>query len=180
MKISESCILSIQFYAGSNSVLAILWLSLNPDPWKHTQGLLTYLFSWKDRKSGRNTERIRGGRTMPYPIRKSWLSTNIVPFCIVSEWTSTLNTHLCMLQRVPRLFIARICRFTQLVYIYIYIYTHIYCAWKLTLTPTYTWTHATPTWIQQLTSILYSPHITSVQYCGGCSVHWRLFSTSGG
>ena len=25
-----------------------------------------------------------------------------------------------------------------------------------------------------------SPHITSVQYCGGCSVHWRLFSTSGG
>ena len=24
------------------------------------------------------------------------------------------------------------------------------------------------------------PHITSVQYCGGCSVHWRLFSTSGG
>ena len=24
-----------------------------------------------------------------------------------------------------------------------------------------------------------SPHITSVQYCGGCSVHWRLFSTSG-
>ena len=21
------------------------------------------------------------------------------------------------------------------------------------------------------------PHITSVQYCGGCSVHWRLFST---
>ena len=22
------------------------------------------------------------------------------------------------------------------------------------------------------------PHITSVQYCGGCSVHWRLFSTS--
>ena len=23
-------------------------------------------------------------------------------------------------------------------------------------------------------------HITSVQYCGGCSVHWRLFSTSGG
>ena len=27
---------------------------------------------------------------------------------------------------------------------------------------------------------LVSPHITSVQYCGGCSVHWRLFSTSGG
>ena len=26
---------------------------------------------------------------------------------------------------------------------------------------------------------LESPHITSVQYCGGCSVHWRLFSTSG-
>ena len=26
---------------------------------------------------------------------------------------------------------------------------------------------------------LASPHITSVQYCGGCSVHWRLFSTSG-
>ena len=26
---------------------------------------------------------------------------------------------------------------------------------------------------------LFSPHITSVQYCGGCSVHWRLFSTSG-
>ena len=25
----------------------------------------------------------------------------------------------------------------------------------------------------------YSPHITSVQYCGGCSVHWKLFSTSG-
>ena len=25
-----------------------------------------------------------------------------------------------------------------------------------------------------------TPHITSVQYCGGCSVHWRLFSTSGG
>ena len=25
-----------------------------------------------------------------------------------------------------------------------------------------------------------SPHITSAQYCGGCSVHWRLFSTSGG
>ena len=24
-----------------------------------------------------------------------------------------------------------------------------------------------------------SPNITSVQYCGGCSVHWRLFSTSG-
>ena len=24
-----------------------------------------------------------------------------------------------------------------------------------------------------------SPHITSVQYCGGCSVHWRLFSTLG-
>ena len=24
-----------------------------------------------------------------------------------------------------------------------------------------------------------TPHITSVQYCGGCSVHWRLFSTSG-
>ena len=24
-----------------------------------------------------------------------------------------------------------------------------------------------------------SPHIRSVQYCGGCSVHWRLFSTSG-
>ena len=23
------------------------------------------------------------------------------------------------------------------------------------------------------------PHITSVQYCGGCSVHWRLFITSG-
>ena len=23
------------------------------------------------------------------------------------------------------------------------------------------------------------PHITSVHYCGGCSVHWRLFSTSG-
>ena len=23
------------------------------------------------------------------------------------------------------------------------------------------------------------PHITSVQYCVGCSVHWRLFSTSG-
>ena len=22
-----------------------------------------------------------------------------------------------------------------------------------------------------------TPHITSVQYCGGCSVHWRLFST---
>ena len=22
-----------------------------------------------------------------------------------------------------------------------------------------------------------SPHITSVQYCGGCSVHWRLLST---
>ena len=22
-----------------------------------------------------------------------------------------------------------------------------------------------------------APHITSVQYCGGCSVHWRLFST---
>ena len=27
--------------------------------------------------------------------------------------------------------------------------------------------------------IIQSPHITSVQYCGGCSVHWRLFSTSG-
>ena len=25
----------------------------------------------------------------------------------------------------------------------------------------------------------HSSHITSVQYCGGCSVHWRLFSTSG-
>ena len=25
-----------------------------------------------------------------------------------------------------------------------------------------------------------SPHITSVQYCGGCSVHSRLFSTSRG
>ena len=25
-----------------------------------------------------------------------------------------------------------------------------------------------------------SPHIRSVQYCGGCSVHWKLFSTSGG
>ena len=24
---------------------------------------------------------------------------------------------------------------------------------------------------------LFTPHITSVQYCGGCSVHWRLFST---
>ena len=24
-----------------------------------------------------------------------------------------------------------------------------------------------------------SPHITSVQYCGGCLVHWRLFSTLG-
>ena len=24
-----------------------------------------------------------------------------------------------------------------------------------------------------------SPHITSVQCCGGCSVHWRLFSTLG-
>ena len=24
-----------------------------------------------------------------------------------------------------------------------------------------------------------TPHIMSVQYCGGCSVHWRLFSTSG-
>ena len=24
-----------------------------------------------------------------------------------------------------------------------------------------------------------SPHITSVQCCGGCLVHWRLFSTSG-
>ena len=29
-------------------------------------------------------------------------------------------------------------------------------------------------------NILQTPHITSVQYCGGCSVHWRLFSTSGG
>ena len=29
------------------------------------------------------------------------------------------------------------------------------------------------------TSITEPPHITSVQYCGGCSVHWRLFSTSG-
>ena len=25
----------------------------------------------------------------------------------------------------------------------------------------------------------FPPHKTSVQYCGGCSVHWRLFSTSG-
>ena len=25
-----------------------------------------------------------------------------------------------------------------------------------------------------------SPRITSVQYCGGCSVLWRLFSTVGG
>ena len=24
-----------------------------------------------------------------------------------------------------------------------------------------------------------SPHIKSVQYCEGCSVHWRFFSTSG-
>ena len=24
----------------------------------------------------------------------------------------------------------------------------------------------------------HSPHITSVQYCEGCSVHWRLFSIS--
>ena len=27
--------------------------------------------------------------------------------------------------------------------------------------------------------LVISPHKTSVQYCGGCSVHWRLFSTSG-
>ena len=27
--------------------------------------------------------------------------------------------------------------------------------------------------------LLFTPDITSVQYCGGCSVHWRLFSTSG-
>ena len=30
------------------------------------------------------------------------------------------------------------------------------------------------------TGYFHAPHITSVQYCGGCSVHWRLFSTSGG
>ena len=30
-----------------------------------------------------------------------------------------------------------------------------------------------------LTELTDTPHITSVQYCGGCSVHWRLFSTSG-
>ena len=24
------------------------------------------------------------------------------------------------------------------------------------------------------------PNVTSVHYCGGCSVHWRLFSTSEG
>ena len=37
--------------------------------------------------------------------------------------------------------------------------------------------------VQQITHVIFcklSPHITSVQYCGGCSVHWRLFSTSGG
>ena len=26
--------------------------------------------------------------------------------------------------------------------------------------------------------LAFAPHITSVQYCGGCSVHWKLFSTS--
>ena len=37
--------------------------------------------------------------------------------------------------------------------------------------PTYPWK-----W-QTLWYLL--PHITSFQYCVGCSVHWRLFSTSG-
>ena len=32
----------------------------------------------------------RGGRTIAYAIRESWLSMNIVPFRTVSEWTSTL------------------------------------------------------------------------------------------
>ena len=27
--------------------------------------------------------------------------------------------------------------------------------------------------------IKFTTDVTSVQYCGGCSVHWRLFSTSG-
>ena len=27
---------------------------------------------------------------------------------------------------------------------------------------------------------MFSPHITSVQYYEGCSVHWKLFSTRGG
>ena len=31
--------------------------------------------------------------------------------------------------------------------------------------------------IRYLWMLTGSPHITSAQYCGGCSVHWRLFST---
>ena len=55
---------------------------------------VTYLFSWYtgacSRKSGGNTESMRGGRTVPYAIRESWLSMNTIPFRTVSEWNSTL------------------------------------------------------------------------------------------
>ena len=47
-------------------------------------------------KSCTSAESIRGGRTMPYAVRESWLSVNTGPFRIVSKWTSTIiHTYVC-------------------------------------------------------------------------------------